>query len=380
MIIQILMTLDDDLEIVYKKYNKPGATKLLALSKRDGLKVTLPKIQEFLNAKSSVQQLKETKVTKRSLGTIVSYAPFELMQIDIFILDKYKGNNKNYADILAIVDVFSRKVWCYPLKGKSLKDTTPAISQFFKDADIKKNTLVVMMSDSDGAFKGDNRDDTENFQQVLNNHNAVLDPVKNQDHHALGIIDAFAKNLKRTLTKEFLDNKNTNWIDHLKTIVSNYNDTPHESLDMISPNEVLNNVANQIKVLHINMDKNKKNMTASDLVEGDKVRVSITNTFKKGTEPRWSNEVYDVASTKGKSVNLTDGTMKKRSNVLKVPSNTISTGSNVVDVATKVHKVKQQLKREDIVETRVTDTKRVRVPKKFADDTLAILPTRTTRK
>ena len=123
------MTLDDDLEIVYKKYNKPGATKLLALSKRDGLKVTLPKIQEFLNAKSSVQQLKETKVTKRSLGTIVSYAPFELMQIDIFILDKYKGNNKNYADILAIVDVFSRKVWCYPLKGKSLKDTTPAISQ-----------------------------------------------------------------------------------------------------------------------------------------------------------------------------------------------------------------------------------------------------------
>ena len=65
------------------------------------------------------------------------------------------------------------------------------------------------MSDSDAAFKGSNRDEDQNFQKILSNNNAVLEPVTLNDHHALGIIDNFAKTLKRILSKEFLDNKNT---------------------------------------------------------------------------------------------------------------------------------------------------------------------------
>ncbi len=61
------------------------------------------------------------------------------------------------------------------------------------------------MSDSDSAFKGDRRDEEQNFQKVLSDNNAVLEPVKLNDHSALGIIDVFAKNLKRVLTKEFLE-------------------------------------------------------------------------------------------------------------------------------------------------------------------------------
>jgi hypothetical protein len=59
------------------------------------------------------------------------------------------------------------------------------------------------MSDSDAAFQGNNRDEDQNFQKILSNNNAVLEPVILNNHHALGIIDAFAKNLKRVLSKEF---------------------------------------------------------------------------------------------------------------------------------------------------------------------------------
>ena len=45
------------------------------------------------------------------------------------------------------------------------------------------------MSDSDAAFQGNNRDEDQNFQKILSNNNAVLEPVKLNDHHALGIID-----------------------------------------------------------------------------------------------------------------------------------------------------------------------------------------------
>ena len=60
------------------------------------------------------------------------------MQLDIFVLDKYSSHNKGYSYILCFIDIFSRYVWCYPLKNKSSSDCTDALKEFFHDANIKK--------------------------------------------------------------------------------------------------------------------------------------------------------------------------------------------------------------------------------------------------
>jgi hypothetical protein len=57
-----------------------------------------------------------------------------------------------------------------------------------------------------------------------------IKPVKLNDHHALGVIDIFAKNLKRVLSKEFLENKDTEWVSILPKIIEQYNNTPHTAL------------------------------------------------------------------------------------------------------------------------------------------------------
>ena len=59
------------------------------------------------------------------------------------------------------------------------------------------------MNDSDAAFKGENRQEEQNFKKVLSSNNALLEPVKLNDHQALGIIDVFARNLKRIYQKNF---------------------------------------------------------------------------------------------------------------------------------------------------------------------------------
>ncbi len=59
------------------------------------------------------------------------------------------------------------------------------------------------MNDSDSAFEGDDRYVDHNFQKLLSDDNAVLEPVKLPDHHALGVIDNFAKNLKRVSSNNF---------------------------------------------------------------------------------------------------------------------------------------------------------------------------------
>ncbi len=81
------------------------------------------------------------------------------------------------------------------------------------------------MSDSDSAFRGDNRDEDQNLQKTLSSSNSVLKSVKLNDHHALVVINIFAKNWKRVLSKENLDNKDTEWVSILPKIIEQYNNT-----------------------------------------------------------------------------------------------------------------------------------------------------------
>ena len=105
----------DEILSIYKKYNRPGAQKLLQLSKSEGIQTTLKDIKEFISSRTEEQQLKESRHTKQSHGYIVSYNPFNRLQLDIFVLKKYESHNKGYGYILCIIDIFSRKVWCYPI-------------------------------------------------------------------------------------------------------------------------------------------------------------------------------------------------------------------------------------------------------------------------
>ena len=108
----------DDILTIYKKYNHPGAQKLLLLAKSEGIQTTIKDVKEFLAGRAEEQQLKESKNTKQSNRHLISYNPFNRFQLDIFVLQKYESSNKGYAYILCIMDVFSRKAFSYPMKSK----------------------------------------------------------------------------------------------------------------------------------------------------------------------------------------------------------------------------------------------------------------------
>ncbi len=76
-----------------------------------------------------------------------------------------------------------------------------------------------------------------------------------------------------------------------------------KKLEDHTPNEELKDEAVRIDVMHANKVNNKKNAQLhakeSDISIGDHVRVSIANFFKKGTEPRWSDEIYTVEGVNG---------------------------------------------------------------------------------
>ena len=371
--------MDNDIEKIYKQFNYiSNVPKLLKLVKAAGITATSNDIKTFLDKRIAIQQTKITKKSRKNMGHIVSFKSFDLLECDIFILDKYSKSNKGYGYIFAIVDVFSRKAWAYPMKHKALEDTTAALKQFFNEPDVKKykKGFSVIVSDSDSAFLG-GKDSTDerNFQKVMDDNDCIHDTVPIGDHNALAIIDRWARTLKVILTKVFLENGNTNWINELDTIVDNYNNTPHETLGDHTPNEALKDEEVRIEVMHTNMDKNKKNAHLhNDLSVGDHVRVSIANYFKKGTEPRWTDEIYTVEGVKGMSITLNDDKVYKRNKLLKIPKDTIkitdtsdTVKPNVIKQATKEKKREILHKQVGVDEANILTTKREKKARDILD-------------
>jgi hypothetical protein len=239
---------------------------LLKLVKLAGITATSNDIKTFLDKRVSIQQTKITKTSKKNMGHIIAFKAFDLLECDIFVLDKYSKQNKGYGYIFAVVDVFSRKAYAYPMNKKALKNTTAALKRFFDESDVGKykTGFRVIISDSDSAFLG-GKDSTEEriFQKVLDDHDCIHDTVPSGDHKALGIIDRWARTLKTILTKVFLENGNTRWSDELDTIVDNYNNKPHDTLDVHTPNKALTDEAVRIDVMHANRKKNKKKRTVT---------------------------------------------------------------------------------------------------------------------
>jgi hypothetical protein len=260
-----------------------------------------------------------------------------------------------------------------------LEDTTEALNKFSNEQDVKKykKSISVIISDLDHVFlRGRDQGETRDFQQVMDRNNAIHDTVKIGDHLALGIIDRFACTLKTVFTRMFIEDNSIAWVSELETVICNYNGTPSDALDNDSLNKTLtNDDILIIDVLHMNMDKNLKNKQihrkGSDLEARHHVRISEKNTFKKGTEPRWSDEVYTVEAVKGLSVTLSDGKAYKRDKLLKIPRDTIKityldngAKANVIKTA-KQRNQELILKAKDIKEANIQGDSRVSVPIKL---------------
>ena len=278
-------------------------------------------------------------------------APNQIWQIDIFILQKFVKHNRGFRDILCAIDVFTRKVYCVAMKTKDIDDCTNALDSIIKKSGVKPMTI---MSDNDSSFKG------EIFQALLKKHEIAHDMNIVGDHHALGIVDRFARTIKTVLTKLFIRTIKTNWIDSLDRIVNRYNEMPHTGILDIKPNDA----ENQIKPL-LELNNEKGNKINSDLEEGDKVRINIRTTFDKGTAPRWSDEVFVVKSATGLSITLTNGAVQKREQLLKVSKETVveqvANAVNAIKKASVENKKERILKEEGVEKKNIIKSSRRKV-------------------
>jgi hypothetical protein len=342
-----------DLEKYYKKYNFPASSTLVKQLKNEGIKTTKKEIDEFINNRVEQQKTVINNERKKTLGKIVAYRPLSLIQMDIYVMAKYVKGNKGYKYILCMIDVFTRKVWAYKMKKKDNKNVQDSFKQFISDSKIKKYTPTILMSDNDGTFVN------KSFQEILEKNQIIHQPNILDDHHALGLIDRFARTLKMILTRLFLQTKSTNWINYLDEIIKNYNNNGHSAIDYISPNEAFLK-KNFEKIYNINYEKSLFNISISDIDVNDKVRIKIKGQFRKGTEARYTDEVYTVKKVRGNAVTLDNDEVYKRSSLLIVPKTTVSDEQNVIVKVNKQNKINRNIDKEGLDVVNIVLDKRKR--------------------
>jgi hypothetical protein len=354
------MSKESFIEDAYNQTNFGGPEKIYTYLKKNysDIKITKQEIKNYLDKQEQEQILKSQKPPK-ALGHIVASFPFEIVQMDIFDFSKYASSNYNFKYMMAFVDVFTRYAMIYPMKTKNIDDTTAALEKF-----IEPVTPVIIMSDNDSSFLG------EKFQDLLDEHNIILEPNVKGDHFALGIIDNFAKRIRDFFSKINLKYKinKYSWVDNIPQFITTYNKSPHMALDGLSPLEALEE-KNFAKIFEINARKGLKNKTVSDIEPGDKVRIKIAGMFSKGSEPQYSDKVYTVETVKGSTIHLNDGEIKKRYNLLKVPKDTVSSSKNILKVEAEKAKVEKVVKQIDPKEENVQREPRLRKQRELFSET-----------
>lgn len=145
-----------------------------------------------------------------------------------------------------------------------------------------------------------------------------------------------------------------------------YNRSPHSSLGGFSPMEAMSEQPdiNQY-IFIINSIKSDSNASISDIVIGDLVRIRLTDGFRKGTDPRFSDKVHSVIEVYGRNIILDNKKKYIRANLLKVPVGSLSVEKpNIIQQAKTNRKVARMLTSNDHTEKTLTRrTRRKQLPR-----------------
>ena len=222
------------------------------------------------------------------------------IQIDIadFTMNAEKNNGFRYA--LVGVDVFSRYGWAVKMKTKQPHDLIIAFKQIMEVIGKPKS----LFSDSEGGLL------SNEFVKVLNENNIKHLTAVQKAPYA----EVFIRTLKQAIHNR-LEGKGSNvdrWIDELEPSLAKYNLTEHSRLPKMSPFEA-KQPKNKFEVEFNNISNMKKERLYPLLEVNDQVRVRQKKTTKtKGTDPKWSREIYKVIRKEGTTYMINDPNYSRR--------------------------------------------------------------------
>lgn len=220
--------MDDYLSTIFYGVGQPASfssiDKLYFQAKADGRNYTKPDIVSWLEEQELYGLFKPAPEKTERPEVIVPYYGYQF-EADTMWMKKWAKMNKGYGFILLIIDVFSRYVWCFPMKTVKASDSFPILKRFFED----HNCSILR---------------TDNGVEFLNGlvrgllEKKGIKHVKTRNIQKANIAERAIKTIKHKIIKNNYFEQSYYWLDDLEKVVHSYNSTRHRSIRM-SPNEAV---------------------------------------------------------------------------------------------------------------------------------------------
>lgn len=247
-------------------------------------RLSMKEIKSFLQTSESYSLHFPFKRAKIYNPTYVRYKR-QSFQVDIIYMLEFSKENDAIKYMLCCIDVFTRFMWCEPLKNIKSKDVTAAMRKILRRCGGKPKTMT---SDKGPEFIG------KPFKDLMaeNNIKTYLSNGK------CGIVERAQQTLKRIIYKYFSEKDQLRYLDKLKDFIKTYNLHYHRFLKM-SPidaeKEINKNLVLNAHLSHfLNIQKKRKD---AKFKLGDFVRISMERSkFKRSYDQTAVYEVFKIIS------------------------------------------------------------------------------------
>ena len=319
---------------LYEKLGYPQFKSFYDVVKVVDKTITKAQVKEFID-KQSVSEIYHRRGEKKN-GMILALAPSVIYQADLIDMKDFSGANKNNRYIAVLIDVYSRKMWAYPMKDKSAEVSYSTLHTF-----LRENKCMELMTDDGKEWKG-------KFKKLLNDLDITHAPINvSQDgHKALGIVDRAIRTLKGKIYKAFAVKKTANWMDILPTMVSAYNQKEH-SFTHSTPNSLWEHPTPEYNTKLLDTAREIYSNEGHSFKVGDHVRVAENSLFHRGFEGTYSKDTYKVVKVSRFNLTLDDG-RKVPADECILANVPVTVETIEVDVSKKDAKQKRALRREGL--------------------------------
>ena len=242
-------------------------------------------IKEWLKTQE-VRQVFRRKVRPKKFQSIIANPPVinNNWQWDLLDFHQWAAFNGGYKWLMVVIDVYSRFLMVEPMLHKD----APSILAAYEKITDKYGNPVNLNTDLEKAIMGKRGA----FQKYLKSKGTTHWASNPNFHHLQAIVERVNLTIRRYLAKYFFSHKTKNWIDHIQTLVRNYNNDKHQTtkerpIDIWEGRE-----ENRQKIVRLPID----------LKVGDRVRFlkRYTSMIKRSDQKKFSTTIYKIIERKGK--------------------------------------------------------------------------------
>ena len=239
-------------------------------------------LKQFLLQKESLSRHKR-RIFKFKRRKIKVNGPYTLIQADTVFYRNYSRQNKGYKYILVVVDCFSRKNWCRPMKTTTADECSKNLENILRSMPYTPSQFA---SDQGNEF---NSKHPAIFNTLVDKYGMLMFTLKGP--HKASIVERFIRTLKSRIERFFTENNTVKWIEVLPKISEALNNSYQRSIGM-TPNEV--NFENRSEVFN-RLYGAMGPPTLCKFKIGDHVRIPLDkDIFGKGYSAAWSKEIFKI--------------------------------------------------------------------------------------